>query len=68
MLLLKVIAQSLTIPTFDAIMMVRNGSVYVDGLQRTDPVFQINKPCAIKAGGQRLWISPPIAKGNHGSE
>lgn len=47
---------------FDAIMMIRNGTVYVDGVQRINPVFQIKKPCAIHAGGQRLWVSPSPVK------
>lgn len=63
MTLFNVIRLALTISGFDAIMMVRNGTVYVDGMQRTDPVFPINKPCAIKAGGQRLWVSPLTTKG-----
>lgn len=68
MTLFNAVRISLTISGFDAIMMVRNGAVYVDGIQRTDPVFPIKKPCAIKAGGQRLWISPPVTRGNHDSE
>lgn len=57
MLLLKVIADGLTIPAFDAIMLIRNGAVLVNGVQQIDPVFQINKACTIRAGGQRMWVT-----------
>lgn len=65
MTLFNLLRLGLTIPGFDAIIMVRNGAVYVDGVQRTDPVFQIFKPCAIHAGGQRLWVSPIVERKSH---
>lgn len=58
MSLIKILTQGLTISGLCGIIMCRKGVVYVDGIQRTDPMFKINKPTFIHAGEHRMWVSP----------
>lgn len=62
MTLLKMLTQGLTISGLCAIMMCRKGQVYVDGIQRTDPMLKINKPTFIHAGEHRIWVNPTEVK------
>lgn len=62
--LFNAIKKGLTISGFDATMLVRNGAVFVDGIQCVDPVRHITKPVEIRINNHRLWVSPS-AKGKH---
>lgn len=56
--LFNTVRQGLTISGFDAIMLVRNGAVMVNGIVVTDPVKIIDKPATLRIGNKRLWVSP----------
>lgn len=56
--LLRVLTEGLNISGIYAILLIRKGAVYVDGIQRTDVVYKIKRPATVKiTGHSRLWVT-----------